>query len=157
WSADWKFYLGLYFSVGILTDLIFGLIAMRQLLDNFRQLATQRFAPTPVRFARALSGRAGTGQGSAVGDPSTRPQQADRMSRPIWTRRRALRFGTALGVVVAGVLFFFPRSKPNFPPAVVVSLTHSNGPLRVLPGIFMVLPDGSLWRWGGGGWPEFPK
>ena len=29
WSPGWKFYLGLYFSVGIFTDLIFGLIAWR--------------------------------------------------------------------------------------------------------------------------------
>ena len=29
WPPGWKFYLGLYFSVGILTDLIFGLMAGR--------------------------------------------------------------------------------------------------------------------------------
>ena len=61
--------------------------------------------------------------------------------------------GTAICVAVAGVVLFSAGSKPNFPPAVVVSMTHSNAPLRVLPGmaVFMILPDGSLWRWGGSG------
>jgi hypothetical protein len=41
------------------------------------------------------------------------------------------------------------RSK--IPPVVVVSLTRSNAPLRVfqgVAGVFMILPDSSLWRWG---------
>ena len=38
------------------------------------------------------------------------------------------------------------------PPApLTISMTQSNGPLRVFPGltgVFFILPDGSLWRWG---------
>src|SRR5207247_9774004 len=120
WSPGWKFYLGLWFSVGIFTDLTFGLMAGRQLLNNFRQLATQRFAPTPARFSRWLNRRSSTALESAVGGSSTHLQQADRTSKPIWTRKRALTFGTAL--VVAVVLCFFARSKSKFPPVLVVSI-----------------------------------
>src|SRR6266516_2419795 len=159
WSPGWKFYLGLWFSVGIFIDLIFGLMAERQLLNNFRQLATQRLAPTPARFARWLNRRTSTALESAVGRSTTHALPADQKLTPISTRKRALMFGTALGVVLAGVLIFFAGSKPGFPPVVVVSMTHSNAPLRVFPGpaIFMILPDGSLWRWGGSVWPDFPK
>src|SRR5437016_715197 len=107
WSPGWKFYLGLYFSVGIFTDLIFGLMAGRQLLNNFRQLATQRFAPTPARFPRWLNRRTSTALESAVGRSTTHHQPADQTLTPISTRKKALLFGTAFGVVVAGVLFFF--------------------------------------------------
>src|SRR5439155_26257042 len=134
WSPGWKFYLSLYFSVGILSDLVFGLIAGRQLLNNFRQLATQRFAPTPARFARWLNRRTSTALQSAVGGSTTQDQPADQRSTPISTRKKALMFGTALGVAVAGLLILFAWSKPSFPPVVVVSMTHSNAPLRVFPG-----------------------
>jgi len=49
WSAGgpdpgWKFYLSLWFWLGILADLGFGLPAWRQLRMRFRELAMQRFA-----------------------------------------------------------------------------------------------------------------
>jgi hypothetical protein len=159
WSPDWRTYLGLWFSLGIFTDLIFGLLAVRQLLNNFRQLATQRFAQTPARFARSLNPRTSTTPESAVDRATVHHQPADHTAPPISTRKRTLLIGTALGVVVAGMLIYFKGSRPNFPPAVVVSMTRSNAPLRVLPGmaVFMILPDGSLWRWGGSGRPEFPR
>ncbi|MDB6124489.1 MAG: hypothetical protein JWQ71_3482 [Pedosphaera sp.] len=50
-EPGWKFFLGLWFGLGIWADLIFGLRAQRQLLTNFRQLALQRFAPAKLRFS----------------------------------------------------------------------------------------------------------
>ncbi|MDB6109011.1 MAG: hypothetical protein JWR69_761 [Pedosphaera sp.] len=47
-----KFYLGLWFGLGVLADLAFGLNARWQLLTNFRLVAMQRFTPGKSRFAR---------------------------------------------------------------------------------------------------------
>jgi hypothetical protein len=43
---------------------------------------------------------------------------------------------------------------------VMVSLTRSNQALRIFPGVtgvFMILPDGSLWRWGQTGGRPFSR
>jgi hypothetical protein len=48
----------------------------------------------------------------------------------------------------------------NIPPPVVVQLTETNSPLRVFPGVgglLMILPDGSLWRWGQTGPGTWPR
>jgi alpha-tubulin suppressor-like RCC1 family protein len=51
-----------------------------------------------------------------------------------------------------GMPRFLPQvSKALIPPPVVVTLTTSNAPLRVFPGLggaTFLLPDGTLWRWG---------
>lgn len=54
WSPDpkWPFYVGLWFGLGMVTDLVFGLVAWWQLRTRFRQLAMQRFAPVPSLFTR---------------------------------------------------------------------------------------------------------
>jgi ABC-type transport system involved in multi-copper enzyme maturation permease subunit len=48
-SADpsGKFFLGLYFTTGIVTDLVFGLTAWQRLNSEFREVATQRFSLGP--------------------------------------------------------------------------------------------------------------
>jgi len=51
-APEWRFYLGLWFWLGILADLAFGLPAWWQLRTRFRQLARQRFASVPSRLAR---------------------------------------------------------------------------------------------------------
>jgi len=131
-------YLGLWFGAGIAVDLVFGLSAWRQLLGHFRELATWRFASPPSRAARRLARR--------------QAPSAPRFS----AGKKALLAGTALGLLIACALFAARKSEPVFPPPLVVSMTRSNAPLRVFPGwstTFMILPDGSLWRWGGIGTP----
>lgn len=65
--------------------------------------------------------------------------------------RRAL---TVLGSLLASLLLllFLARTPPGLaPPAIVVTLTGTNSPLEIHPGLggaFLVLPDGTLWRWG---------
>jgi hypothetical protein len=122
-------FLGVWFGIGIAVDLFFGLRAWRQLLGHFRELATRRFAPPPARAARRQA------------------RGAPRFS----ARRKALLAGTALALLIAGAFFSMRSSEPVFPPPLVVSITQSNAPLRIFPGwsTFMILPDGSLWHWGG--------
>jgi alpha-tubulin suppressor-like RCC1 family protein len=69
-----------------------------------------------------------------------------------------------LGFLLALILLIFwalsagLTTKP--PPAVTMSLSHSNAPIRVFPGVggvFMILPDGSLWRWGRTGVSPTPR
>jgi alpha-tubulin suppressor-like RCC1 family protein len=64
-----------------------------------------------------------------------------------------------LVLLVACVLLIREMSQPKFPPPVVVSITQSNAPLRVSSGtgVFIILPDGSLWHWGQMGGPQFPR
>ena len=48
----WKFYLGLWFGLSLLTDLGFGLGAALHLRRSFRALALQRYAPTTSALTR---------------------------------------------------------------------------------------------------------
>lgn len=60
-EPSWKFYLGLYFGLGILSDLYFGLRAWWLLQTRFREVAVQRFtekAPLLRRLFGARSQRA---------------------------------------------------------------------------------------------------
>ncbi len=50
----WKFYLGLWFGLGILLDLAFGLGARRALRRRFRELALRPFVPLSVQVAQFL-------------------------------------------------------------------------------------------------------
>jgi hypothetical protein len=51
----WKFFVGLWFGLGIATDLAFGLMARRQLRTQFRQLSLQQYAPAPSRLENWLA------------------------------------------------------------------------------------------------------
>ena len=74
--------------------------------------------------------------------------------------KKSISFGAVIFLIVACIVFYFlpwePRgflqvSPADIPPPVVVQLTQSNAPLRVFPGVgglFLILPDGSLWKWG---------
>lgn len=52
-----KFYLGLWFVLGIFADLAFGLSARWQLQTSFRLVAMQRFTPPQSRLARLFARR----------------------------------------------------------------------------------------------------
>jgi hypothetical protein len=51
---NWKFILGLWFGLGLLTDLAFGVVAALHLCARFRALALRHYAPTPSRFRRVF-------------------------------------------------------------------------------------------------------
>jgi len=49
---NWKFHVGLWFGLGLLLDLAFGLQAALHLHTSFRALALQRYSPVPSPLAR---------------------------------------------------------------------------------------------------------
>jgi alpha-tubulin suppressor-like RCC1 family protein len=70
------------------------------------------------------------------------------------TPRRRLALCGGVALVVVGVAAIALRSRSNLPPPIMVSLTQSNGPVRVFSGsdgVVLILPDSSLWRWGRAG------
>jgi hypothetical protein len=116
--------------------LIFGVPAWRILWRQFRRLATESpKAPSwRGRFAQ-LGGWLRAQAGRAV------------------PARARIGVMAGLGVVaVVGIIQFVRPKRAEIPPPVMVVMTQSNTPLRIFPsgrqGIFMVLPDSSLWRWG---------
>lgn len=141
WSPDWSFHLSVWFGAGILVDLFFGIIAWRQLCVGFRALATKRFASEPSILGRGRAKRNAKAAGI---------ETMEEPARGIFGNRKLIVFGAAAGLV-AGYFYFFSEPKPNFPPPVTVRLSQSNAPLRIFPSVnaFLILPDGSLWRWGG--------
>jgi hypothetical protein len=141
WDAGWRFDLGLWFWLGMGTDVFYGLIARHQLLHGFHRLAMHRFERRPSRLARLFGRQPGAGQ-----SPST-----DGRVHVSRRRRVAIAIAAALVLVVTGFLLRQHNNRaPGLPPPVIVYLAQSNAPLFILPGqeSVMVLPDGSIWRWG---------
>jgi len=149
WQPGGQFGLGLWFGLGLATDLLFGLRAWHTLRKNFRRLAVQSFLPEPARSswwnfcwkAVKWTGRLG--------------------GRSVPARARKPFFAClAAGVALAAVLLA-RRSQPKFPPPVLVSITQSNAPFNVFPGgdsgVFFIMPDGTLWQWGKTGAPQSPR
>jgi hypothetical protein len=144
WEPNVRFEVIEWFCISLVVDLILGARAWLSLLNDFRRLATQTPAPVNWRLSlkrcasgiAALAGRAVPGQ----------------LRIPVVA---------GLGVVaVVGVVHFARPKRSEAPSPVIVSLTQSNAPLRVVfggPGVFFVLPDGSLWRWGKAGGPQTPR
>lgn len=72
------------------------------------------------------------------------------------TRNRTLAIGGGLLLGLAAACLF----RENPPPPVQVWTSITNAPVRVFPGVtgaFIVLPDGSLWRWGQTGGSAFTR
>jgi len=57
WAPDWVFFVGLWFVLGLVTDLCYTLGAAWHLRRSFRTLAFQRFAPAPSPLARLFKAR----------------------------------------------------------------------------------------------------
>ncbi len=79
------------------------------------------------------------------------PVASARLTRPLARSRARLAFAccVALLLIVLGSTVLWPRS--HLPPPLVVAINQSNGPVQVFPGfggVLLILPDGSLWRWG---------
>jgi len=152
WDPGWSFYLKLWFWLGLGADLGFGLWAAWLLHTRFRQLALQRYDPKPAGLRRWLSRAGVAAADSATVSAPGRELAAERQQKPASAlRRRTVLIGTALVVGALGLVFIVRRLRPSFPAPVIVALHHTKAPLRVAPGpggVFLILPDGSLWRWG---------
>jgi ABC-type transport system involved in multi-copper enzyme maturation permease subunit len=177
WDPGWEFVLKLWMGLGLAADLFFGLTAWWQLRTRFRELALRRFNPVPSGFARwfgpAQAGGAGLQPaGTAARDcrlyePQLRDERREdavsgtsavfaprrfELTAKSWRIRLAL--ACCLALVAIGLGFIVLRPRSHLTPAVVVSLNQSNGPVRVFSsssGVVLILPDGSLWRWGNAG------
>ncbi|HWI56661.1 MAG TPA: hypothetical protein VNZ22_05510, partial [Bacillota bacterium] len=74
--------------------------------------------------------------------------------------KRALRLSSGALLAMGLLWLFLSRLHHPFPPPVQVTLSQSNAPVRVFPGVtgvFFILPDGSLWRWGQPGGSAFAR
>jgi hypothetical protein len=182
WDPGWRFYLKLWMGLGLAADLVFGLTAWWQLRTRFRELALRRFNPAGSGIKRwfGLERTGDTGpQRPGLGIRDARLDETQRryerredtisgasaasasrrykLTAGSWRTRLAL--AGCLALVIAGLGFIVLRPRSHLPPAVVVSLNQSNGPVRVFPGLggaLLILPDGSLWRWGKAGAPALP-
>ena len=128
--------LGCWLGVGILVDVVLIWRARRELNANFRRLA---FEPPAARrrFAWVRDWRTGTSE-----------RKAELRAR---LRRVTLTTAAVAGAAAAAALYDIHVARANLPPPAVISMSHSNGPFRVVssrPKFFFVLPDGSLWKWG---------
>jgi ABC-2 type transporter/Regulator of chromosome condensation (RCC1) repeat len=172
WSPSWQFQVGLWFALGLSADFIFGLSAWWQLRTRFRRLALGERDATPTRRWWWLRRRQ-----VPVIKPAITPGRSD-ASIPVFTaknemaeesrlksltlatpavspvrRRFRLRYA-ALALVAAillGLGYILTRARTVSPAPETVQLARSNGPVQILPsmnGVLLILPDGSLWRWG---------
>jgi hypothetical protein len=149
WQPGERCGLGLWFGIGIATDLLFGLRAWHTLRKNFRRLAVQSFLPEPphspwwhfcwqaVKWTGRLAGRC------------------------VPVRARKPVFACLAAIVAVGAVLLVRHSQPHFPPPVLVSITQSNAPFNIFPGggggVFFIMPDGTLWQWGKPGAPQSPR
>ncbi len=143
WNPNERVELAQWLGISVAVDLAFGLRAWWVLRHEFRQRATEVPGPTAWRMAmRQTAARIGPLAGRVV--PA-------RLRIPVMA---------GLGVVAAVFAVHFARGKrPDFPSPIIVSITQSNAPLRIFPGgqgVFVVLPDGALWRWGETGTAQTP-
>jgi hypothetical protein len=132
--AEW-----LWISVAV--DLIYGLPAWWSLRQHFRRLATQR--PTPMEW-RALWRWTFARVGGLAG-------------RIVPPRLRIAAVAVVGAAVTLGVVHYARPRHSDARPPVDVSITQSNAPLSIIlgggGGVFLILPDGTLWRWGATGAP----
>ena len=141
------FPLHVWLWTGLLADLVYGLHAWRSLRRDFREMAVRPLVAERGQFRWwQFPGKAAAAVARFAG-------------RFLAPRFRKLAIASLAAVLaLAGVLL--ARSRPKFPPPVVVSITQSNAPLAVFPvgeGVFLVLPDGTLWCWGRPGPTNIPR
>jgi hypothetical protein len=139
WQPGKGFNLSLWFGLGVAADLFFGLRAWHLLQNHFRQLAAQSFLrDRPLSHWKPLwikaAGWARTAAAWFISPRARKPALAC----------------LAAAVTLAAILFI--RARAHFPQPVLVSITQSNAPLKILPaggyGVFFIMPDRTLWRWG---------
>lgn len=122
-----------WMGFSLLIDAIYGVWAWRAVRREFRQMATQKWKSQSWRI---LVNQAGTWFGAFVS------RVPAKVKIPI---------GLAFLVALAAVLLAKQRPA-SFPAPAAVSITQSNAPLQIFRagarGVFFLLPDGSLLRWG---------
>jgi hypothetical protein len=131
-----SFQIETWFFFGICVDIYFGWRAWSVLRVDFRDLAMQRYGLRARREAK---------------------------------RRAASRFRARPAIAATGAALLvlscvaWVDSRSHYPAPVRVTLSASNGPAQVFPGvntasgILLVLPDGTLWRWGQPEGPGFAR
>ncbi len=134
----WGFDLVCWFEIGLGLDLLIGWRTWRRLTGSFRELALRRFesAPPPAG-ARARC----AAMGRVI---------RDNVRRHPRNRKWAVRLATVLVIGAAAGVWESNRSHDP-PPEVVLTGPADGTPLQAVAagqGVFLILPDGSLWRWG---------
>jgi Regulator of chromosome condensation (RCC1) repeat len=148
-----KTYVGLWFGVSLAVDLFFGLRSWKQLRTSFREIASRQTSSVSSNVGGSI-GTQSVGLSRAAASPLAALVDAIRAIAPARSMvRRILVAGGAVVFVVVSLAAWRDWAKPAFPPAIKVSITQSNGPLRVVGGFassgaLLILPDDSLWRWG---------
>jgi hypothetical protein len=148
-----KTYVGLWFGVSLAVDLYFGLRSWKQLRSSFREIASRQTSSVSSNVG-GLVGTQSVGLSRTGASPLAALRDAVRAIAPARSMvRRILVASGAVVFVVVSLAAWRDWAKPAFPPAIKVSITHSNGPMRVVGGVassgaLLILPDDSLWRWG---------
>ena len=123
----------IWVGISLAVDAGFGFWARRCVRHEFRHMATQSWKSVNWR---ALVKQIGAWLGALL------------IRAPA---RVVIPVGLAIAVALGAVLL--TRRRPaEFAPPVIATMTQSNAPLRIFGtgrrGVFLILPDGSLWRWG---------
>jgi hypothetical protein len=149
-EPSWQNCLRLWVGVGLAADLFFGIGAWRALHRRFRQIALAQFmGPDAVPSVEP----------SPAADAKVTPKFADAQPAPVQDprppsprlKRRPVLAGLAVVLLLTGLIWLAWASRHRPPPPVLVYLARSNAPPQFLPdwsGVLLILPDGSLWRWG---------
>jgi ABC-type multidrug transport system permease subunit len=135
WEPSWAYYLSWWFGLGIFLDLFLLVRARRRVQTNFRQLALEPWAPKS-RFAWLRDWREGS------------PERKTLLRAKL---RRLAVGAAALLLIGAGVALYLIRSfHVDLPKPIIVSISQSNSPTRVVAGnggFLFIMPDGTIWRW----------
>ena len=147
WTPGWRLYLGLWFGSGLAADLLFGLLARRQLLRSFRRLAVQGFFSVPPRSSRWFT------RGSAVKRTAKDLGPVSSSGGRPWPWKQKVAIaGLVVMLTGAGLAWVRVSLRPVYPPVGRVTLTARETPLLIsssMMATLMILPDGSLWGWDG--------
>jgi hypothetical protein len=159
WAPGTNFYVGLWFGLGTVIDLILGLTSWQLLRKRFHQLAlqTRHFGSLPKAGKLEAVGPKQMLNRPQVPDSKTALTQKGETALPSkWPSRRmakiAVVVGMALMILTSSFLIF--RRQESVPPPTVVVVGPSQTGLKVSPtygSAIFVLPDGTLWRWGQAG------
>lgn len=135
---SWKFFVGSWFGIGMALDFLFARTAWRRLTGSFRELALRRYGPAPAR--------------ESLGSRCMKTGRAIRDNMWRHPRNRKWAAGLAAMLVIGCLLAVWESNRSHDPPPEIVLTGPSDGTtlqaIAAWPGVFLVLPDGSLWRWG---------
>jgi ABC-type transport system involved in multi-copper enzyme maturation permease subunit len=146
----WQYCLGWWVGLGLGIDLLFGLWAWWVLRHRFRQIVLNQFALPPAIPGFKPPSAAHAKVTADLPERRTGPLQGQRPPKGRLKRRAALASVAAV-LLMASLISTVWRSRSGPLPPVLVYLARSNAPPRFVAdwsGALLILPDGSLWRWG---------